>query len=364
MEEIKKKLRNYAFVEGYLRECYLKEGVSQTGKAYISGDVIVSVTRFNAQRVHVFAFATKTDGSKNKAYESLKVLLGDKIVTIASYVKTLPQEGVELDLLDESIWEAAAKVATKVWFSGSLEEYATISVGEDNKEHETSTFSFRAANGAVRRDNDKRPFSPRSNVELDGSILSIRNEVKRGEGEDAEPEETGRIVIDYLYIDYKGVGHKFKLFAGTEPINPANKGSDTFADYVSGHYEVGQTAKFNIAIVNLAEQKTLAPKVVSWGQTSAPTVVTRFVHELRIIGGRSMDGLNEDDDGYIAKEEVTDAATKRRVAAKENWEQSQARKSKSPAPKTEPVKGFGQESATGPQTIGADNFTVPDFTDF
>lgn len=363
MEETKKKLRNYAFVEGYLRECYLKEGVSTSGKAYISGDVVVSITRFNAQRVHVFAFATKTDGSKNKAYESLKALLGDKTVTIASYVKNLPQEGIEMDTLDEHIWEAASKIATKVWFSGSLEEYATISVGEDNKERETSTFSFRAANGAIRRDNDKRAFSPRSNVELDGSILSIRNEVKKGEGEDAEPEETGRLVIDYLYIDYKGIGHKFKLFAGSEPINPANKNSDTFADYISEHYEVGQTAKFNIAIVNLAEQKTVAPKAMSWGQTSAPTVVTRFVHELRIIGGRSMEGIGDDSDEYIAKEEVTDASTKRRVNAKENWEQSQARKNKAPAPKSESFKGFGQESATGPQ-IGADNFTVPDFTDF
>lgn len=364
MEENKKKLRNYAFVEGYLRECYLKEGVSPTGKAYISGDVIVSVTRFNAQRVHVFAFSTKTDGSKNKAYESLKALLGDKVVTIAAYVKNLPQEGIELDLLDENIWEAAAKVATKVWFSGSLEEYATISTGEDGKERETSTFSFRAANGAIRRDNDKRSFSPRSNVELDGSILAIRDEVKKGEGESAEPEETGRLVIDYLYIDYKGIGHKFKLFAGVDRINPVDKNSDTFADYIRDHYEVGQTAKFNIAIVNLAEQKTIAPKETSWGQTSAPTVVTKFIHELRIIGGRSMDGISDDSDGFITKEEVTDASTKRRVNAKENWEQSQSRKNKSSAPKSEPVKGFGQESATGPQTVGTDNFTVPDFADF
>lgn len=352
-ENIKKKSRNYALVEGYLRECYLKEGETN-GKPYISGDVIVSVNRYNAQRVRVWAFATKADGTKNKAYDSLKALLGDKVVTIASYVNSIEKEGVDVEMLDEDIWEAAIKVATKVWFSGSIEEYATISVDDNNKEHETSTFSFRASNGSIRKENEKRPFVPHSKVEVDGSILAIRDEQKRTD--DEELEETGRVIIDYLYIDYKGIGHKFKLYAGTDHIDPKNPKSPTFADYIKDNYEVGQTADFNASIFNLAEQKTLAPKNVGWGQTSSPTVVTKFSHELRLYGARSTKGIDEDGIGYISKSEVTDAMTKRRVNAKENWERSQKRKNSIPAPKQEVVKGFGSSSS--------DNFTVPDFADF
>lgn len=353
-ENTRKKARNYVLVEGYLRECYLKEGESN-GKPYISGDVVVSINRFNAQRVRVWAFATKADGiTKNKAYDSLKSLLGDKIVTIASYVNSIEKDDLDIEMLDEAIWEAATKVATKVWFSGSIEEYATISTDENGKEHETSTFSFRATNGSVRRDNDKRAFVPHSKVEIDGSIVAIRDEQKRGDGDDLE--DTGRVIIDYLYVDYKGIGHKFKLYAGTDHIDPKNSKSPTFAEYVKDNYEVGQTADFNASIYNLAEQKTLAPKNVGWGQTSSPTVVTKFSHELRIYGARSTKGIEEDGIGYISKSEVTDALTKRRVNAKENWERSQKRKNAAPKV-AEPVKGFGVQE-------NADGFTVPDFTDF
>lgn len=362
IKDTKKKLRNYAFVEGYLRENYLKEGKTNTGKDYISGDVIVSVNRYNSQRVHVFAFATKYDGTKNKAYESLKAVLPSaQPQTIASYVNSLPDDGSDLELLDEKVWDAATKVAAKVWFSGSLEEYATISVGDDKKERETSTFSFRASNGGIRRDNDKREFSPRDNVEMDGSILSVKAEQKRGDNDDLV--ETGRMIVDYLYIDYKGIGHKFKLYAGTDKINPKDKNSASFAEFVSDNYEAGQTAKFNIAIVNLAEKKALEPKNVAWGQTSEPTVVTNFVHELRIIGGRTLSGLSDGDDGFIPKDEVTDAGTKRRINAKENWERSQARKNAAPV-KAE-TKGFGISLSADPiDVVAQQNFTVPDFSDF
>lgn len=355
-ETAKKKLRNYALVEGYLRECYLKEGVSN-GKECISGDVVVSINRFNAQRVRVWAFATKNDGTKNKAYESLKSLLDSKVVTIASYVNSLGQEDADIESMDEAIWEGAIKVATKVWFSGSVEEYATISTDDNNKEHETSSFSLRATNGSVRRENDKRPFVPHSKVEIDGSILAIRDEQKNDEN--GEPVETGRVIVDYLYIDYKGIGHKFKLYAGTDHIDPKNPKSATFADYIKDNYEVGQTADFNASVFNLAEKKTLASKNVGWGQSSSPLVVTRFSHELRIYGARSAKGMDDDAPGYITKEQVTDASTKRRINAKENWERSQKRKNAVSAPKhSEPVKGFG--NPTGP----VDDFVVPEFVDF
>ena len=356
-ETTKKKLRNYAFAEGYLRESYLEESTTKQGVACIKGDVVVSINRFNAQRIHVFAMATKFDGSKNKAYESLKSLIGDKIVTIASYINSLPQDGNDLELLDETVWDAATKVATKVWFSGTLEEYATISTDENGKEKETSSFSFRAGNGGIRKDNDKRAFNPRCNVELDGTILAIRDEQKRGE--DDELTETGRLVLDYMWIDYKGTGHKFKLIAPADRISASSNG--TFAEYVRDNYEVGQTALFNVVIVNLVEKKETGGKAVEgWGQVSQPTVITSFVHELRIFGGRSKEGFGEDHEAFVPKDEVTAASAKRRVTAKENYERSQARKAES-SKKPEPQKGFG--GAVFGNSID-DNFSVPGFSDF
>ena len=164
------------------------------------------------------------------------------------------------------------------------------------------------------------------------------------------------MIVDYLYIDYKGIGHKFRLYAGTDAIDPKNPKSPTFADYIKDNYEVGQTADFNASIYNLAEKSVLEPKNVGWGQTSSPTTVTRFSHEMRIYGARSTKGIEEDGAGFISKEEVTDALTKRRINAKENWERSQKRKNSVPAPKAE-VKGFGVSE-------NADGFTVPDFNDF
>lgn len=358
-----KKLTNRAFVEGYLRENYLKEGTNEAGRKYISGDVVVSINRFNSQRVRVYAYATTKEGKESKSYKSLKTLLSDKAVTIASYVANLPQDGIDLETLDENVWDAASKVAAKVWFIGSIEEYATISVDEKGNEKETSSFSFRAISGSIRDEKENKPFAPRDIVELDGAILNIRDEQKRNANDDME--ETGRAIVDYLYIDYKGIGHKFRLYAGSEKINPSDKNSSTFAEYVKDNYEADQTAKFTIAIVNLAEKKVLEPKEASWGVTSEPKVVTNFAHELRIIGGRSMAGLNEGDDGAVTKEEITDASVKRRVAAKENYDRYQAKKKNGTTPKAaQPAKGFGQTAIDQPTSSGPGNFIVPDFNDF
>jgi len=353
-ETTKKKLRNYAFAEGYLREAYLQISTTSKGVPCIKGDVVVSINRFNSQRIHVFAMATKFDGSENKAYKSLAALLDEHVTTIASYIKNLPGDDHNIELLEESVWEAATKVATKVWFSGSIEEYATISEDDNGKEHENSSFSFRAGNGGIRRDNEKRGFNPRCNVELDGSILAIRDEqVRKGE----EVEETGRVIVDYLWIDYKGIGHKFSLIAPADPINAANLKMGTFAEYVKDNYEVGQTAQFNVVLFNLIEKKEEGPKKVEgWGQVSTgPSVTTTFIHELRIFGGRSRTGFDEDSEFYVPRDEVTAASTKRRVAAKENWEKSQARKNEAPKKAEAPSKGF---------VLGASPESAFDFPDF
>jgi hypothetical protein len=254
-----------------------------------------------------------------------------------------------MDSLDQATWEAAARVATKVWLSGSIEEYPTISVDDNGMEKETSSFSFQAQNGSVRKDNDKHMFNPRCNVELDGVVLGIRDEMKRV---DEDTVETGRVIVDYLWVDYKGIGHKFKLIAANDPIVPANPTLGTIADYVKDNYEVGQTAQFNVAIVNLVEKKTLGTKNEGWGQVSQPTVVTNFVHELRIFGGRSRTGFGEDSENYIPKDDVTAALGKRRVVAKENYERAQARKNATAAPKVE-NKGFGASAAEFPDAASA-----------
>lgn len=338
MENTKKKLRNYAFIEGYLRESYLKTDVTKHGVNCIKGEVVVATSRFNSQRVRVFAQETRNDGSENKAYKPLLALLNG--TTIASYVSTLQDAAEDLDSLDQDTWDAATRVATKVWLSGSIEEYATISVDENGKEKETSSFSFQAQNGSIRKENDKHKFVPRCNVELDGVILSIRDEMKRV---DEDMVETGRAIIDYLWTDYKGVGHKFKLIATNDPIIPDKPESTTFADYITDNYEPGQTAWLNVAMVNLVETKVSGSKNEGWGQAQ-PTISTSFVHELRLFGGRSRTGFGEDSENYIPKDEVTAALAKRRVVAKENYERAQARKNAAAAPKTED-KGFGASSA-------------------
>jgi hypothetical protein len=341
MENTKKKLRNYAFIEGYLRESYLETGVTKHGVKCIKGEVVVATNRFNSQRVRVFAQETRSDGSENKNYKPLLALLNG--TTIASYVSTLQNADEDLDSLDQETWDAATSAATKVWLSGSIEEYATISADENGKEKETSSFSFQAQNGSIRKENDKHKFLPRCNVELDGVILNIRDEMKRV---DEDTVETGRVIIDYLWTDYKGIGHKFKLIATDDYIVPDKPESGTFADYIRDNYEVGQTAWFNVAMVNLVETKVTGTKNEGWGQAPQPITSTSFVHELRLFGGRSKTGFGEDSENYIPKDEVTGALAKRRVVAKENYERAQARKNAATAaaPKTED-KGFGASTA-------------------
>lgn len=338
-ETPKKKLRNFAIVEGWLRENYLKAKTTKTGKPYIQGEVVISTSRFNAQRVRVRVFATKGKAGaevENEDYKNLMEFVNGNVSTIASYAETLPEPTHDLDDMDERLWEAATHVASKVWFSGSLEEYVTITE-EGGKTLEKTTFSIEASKGGIRREGGKRPFSPRCAIEMDGSILSMRDEVKKNE--EGEPVESGRVVMDYVYIDYKGVAHKFKLYAGTDPINPTDPKGDTFAEYVKDHYAVGDTAQFNFTIANLMEREEKGGASTGWGKVAAPVVITHFTRELQIYGGRSAQGFSSDYEGYIAKEDITKALAQRQIVGKDNALRAAERKAA--ATKSEVSKGFG-----------------------
>ena len=362
-QEKPKKLRNYAIVEGYLRENNLKYEITKTGKKYITGDVIVSVSQFNAVRVRVRAFETVGQQNEpNEKYKSLSDLLTGNVVSIASYLQTLP-DGTEYDIenLDKTLWEGAAKNATKVWLSGSIEEYLTIVVDDKGNEKETSSFSIVANNGGLKKESAKRPFNPRATVELDGRILNIRDEQKRDETN--ELVETGRKVIDYLYVDYKGVGHKFKLIAPNAFVNPQKKELGTIADFIDGNYEKDQTAKFNLAVNTIVKRKESKGKVSGWGQVSEPVVVTEFVRELIIIGGRTEGGINEDEPDYITNETAVSAQTLRLTQGKDNGQRAAQKRN---APKGAPAKGFGaQTSSPLPAAPVSDPFGGDDgFPDF
>ena len=354
-----KKLRNYAFAEGYLRECSLERGTTKSGTPCLKGEVVIATSRFNSQRIRVFAFRETRDGKVDKKYESLETLLSPNVTSIASYLGTLP-EAPSIDQHDQGSWEAATKVATKVWISGSLEEYLTISTDDSGAERETSSFSFRGTNGGIKKDDAKHPFNPRVTADIDGRIVAIRDEVKRVEGSE-EPQETGRSVIELLFIDYKNVGEKFKIYASDEQISPE---LGSYADYVKDNYEVGQTAKFTVAVVNLVEVRTVEPKQKGWGAASGPITTTRFVHELRLIGGRTAGGISEGEEGYIGNDEAKVALASRSIAGKENGEQRGRKNAAKPASS----KGFGASMDSAPASaddvIGNSNFPSFDTADF
>lgn len=351
-----KKLRNYAFAEGYLRECTLERGTTKSGTPCLKGEVVIATSRFNSQRIRVFAFKENRDGKIDKKYESLETLLSPNVTSIASYLATLT-EAPSIDQLDQGLWEAATKAATKVWTSGSLEEYLTIGLDEHGNEHETSSFSFRGTNGGVKKEDAKRPFNPRVTADLDGRVLGITPEIKRVEGSE-EPQETGRQIIQLLYIDFKGVGHKFKIYASDENITPE---LGTYADYVKDNYEVGQTAKFTVAVMNLVELRTIEPKQKGWGVSGGPITTTRFTHELRLIGGRTATGISEGEPDFVTDDEAKVAMSSRLIAGKENGEQRGRKGGVKPGQ----TKGFGvtSDAPQSPDVIGESNFPSFD-TDF
>jgi len=352
MEEEKstqKKLRNYAIVEGYLRDCNLKNDVTKSGKDCIKGEIVISTSRFESHRIRVFAFKNDKDGKTNSKYASLAELMSPNISSIATYLATLGDDQ-QNDVLDQGTWESAIKVAAKVWISGSIEEYLVISRDEQGKERETTSFSIRGTNGGIKADSVTHPFNPRATADIDGRIISIMPEIKRSK-ESGESEETGRSKIALLYIDWKGVGHQFQIYASDEQIPQMG---ETFSEYVNSNYEQGQTAKFTVSIVNLSETKSVEPKKQGWGATSGPIVKTEFVHELRLIGGRTTAGISEGEPGYITGEEATVALTSRRTAGIENGEKRDSKAAAAPA------KGFGSVGASAPAGFVPDA-SIPSF---
>ena len=349
----KKRLKNYAIVEGVVRENNLKIGVNSKGSRYIGGDIIVSVSRTNAQKVRVYVYEKRYDGSPNPNFGNLLTILPDKVVSIAGYLTSIgADETQSIDNLDQVVWETASKQATKVWLSGSLEEFVSVYVDEHGQERERSSFSISATNGGIKEVRPNRPFSPRVVVDIDGYIMRKFRETKRNE--DGENEETGRLGLDLIYIDYKGVAHKFRLYAPHEEINIKTQGGDSYPFYideiVDDNYDEGQTAKFTVSVLNLVEQKTVMSTSGSgWGTFSEPTIRTTFVHDIIITGGRSTSGIDPDSPDAIAKADVTAALTRRLEVGRENEARYQNKKNAAPAV----APGSGAAWMAEPQADGA-----------
>lgn len=313
----KEKRINSAFVEGWLRESKLRTDLDKNGSPYIGGSVVVAVDRFNSQRVSVYI--PSKSGKRGAEHDNPDYSAALPLLQAATMEDVASNIGVSggLDNYDnpddknqESTWQKIANQASKVWFKGSYEEYYTLSLEDKNHPEEHSSYIFHARRGAI-FNGGKNPFTPRDTLALDGLVQKSMYD-----------EESNRLKLILLWINYKGEAQKFNLVASNRQVSVGT----SIADRVQDSFPTNSTAKFNISIHNVVTH-TVKADDGGWGTQLVPTTTTTFGTELEIIGGRAAKGIMPDESTFaITPDEIKEALLARRKAGVDNEERAKARR--------------------------------------
>lgn len=315
-QNVKKLNNNEAVIMGYLRANHLSAGTDARGNQCVKGSVTICINPYDSWRVRVYIPAVKKNKEANSNYTyAVEHLLPLNTVDMEhKFAETNGGEAADLKNLSSDDWLALAEQCTKVYMKGRIEEdYRVESDPTNPKGKRTSSYyNITASLGFTR---SGKEFKPGVAVDLDGVILAKQ-----------ENEDTQDVTLDYLWVDYHGVGHKFKLIAKNEPVISKKTGKPlgfTFAKFISENYDVNQTASLSCSVKNIKieeKPKDDEENAGGWGETVEDvTTTTRFVNQIFITGGLSSHGIGPDESSQAyTVEEIRKALAARETAGVEN----------------------------------------------
>ena len=194
---------NNVSIVGILNELEVIEGTTSDGRGYIratakiradqeiNGEVIE-----NEIPVKMFSMRNKSDGSPNKVYDR-----------ILGYKETFTSAGAAEDISQASVVSINAKV-------------------EENSYYDTRTKEIRNGyqfSGSF-LNNKRKDEDEGANFEIQGVVGKMKDEYDR------DGNETGRLLISFIVIGYKGKANVIELVA---------EGSKK--EFISSHWEEGDT---------------------------------------------------------------------------------------------------------------------------
>lgn len=308
MAEKKNKQENSVRLVGYLKEDNLEIIKNARGEQAIRGSIVVITDEqgLESHKVQFYVSETKKNGEHSTDFDNLSELLPEKAVSTASYLEDNPGAS----------FEEAANASTKIWINARFEEYA-YRVGERTD----SMITVKGFKAGLKKATDKAPFKPEATFKVDVYIENIIKEV------DEDMNETGRLVIDGIYLDYRGTAVKIPFVAPVE---------DGIASYIGDHYEKGTTVHLDGDLVSLVIRKVDENAETNhFGRGGTVQYKTTFVRERRIHGG-SKTPLTEGEEGAYTKKAIVDGLSAREILMDENGKKRRERGSYAPS-KPSPV---------------------------
>ena len=249
-----KESKNFVEIVGILKELDINEGTSKnSGKNYISATAKVlldqevnGVATECVVPVRFFAMEKKSDGTDNKAYARIQGYR-EQFTSISAAEDASKADRVKI---------SAAKISENPYVSqnGTLvEKNFTINGSFLNKARDTDV------EGAT--------------FELSGVVGKLLPEVG------ADGEETGRLLVDFVVIGYKGIANVIRMVA-----------TDAAKAHIENNWQPGDTVNVN-GIINMYSATRVTYEEQGFGKP-LERKTTEYRQELVIIGG-SQCGLEE-----------------------------------------------------------------------
>lgn len=284
--------KNECYISGIINELDIVEGNTNDGRGYIRGTAKIGVdqeiggkTCENVITVSMFSMRKKQDGSDNSVYDRIKGYR-DAFTSVAVAEDRSQATRVTLN-------GRACNLTENMWYDQRTGQVRTgFQIACNFLEKQRST------------DEEKASF------ELSGVVLGMRPEL------DNEENETGRLIISFGVIGYKGRIDVLELIA-----------NDTAKAHIEANWNKGDTVSV-VGLINVVQ------KDITWTEEQgfgAPIVRhrTESRRELIITGG-SAGGLEEDlsydaddikaslEDRKARMAQVKDKATKSTNTSKNN----------------------------------------------
>lgn len=313
---MKNKVVNLIKVKGYLKENNLEFLTDSKGGKVARGSVTIALNATQAYKVQFYANEFTKGGSASKTYTNLLNFMPGKVMSISQFLKD--NEGANYD--------TAKANATKVWITGSLEEWAT--------KNEAGKVDSRSRFKGIGIGVDTKPtFEPEATFEVDVYIKNIKEETVM---EDDEPVETGRLIIEGITPTYDGACMYLNYV--TDP---------SVTEYIKDHYNQYETATIRGKLVNLMIKEEKETANTGFGMKSiSNSAETKFIDERVILGGDSDSKLCEDDDAVygFSKAEIKECLVKRTEVIENNTKKKKESDAKKAA--AEANKGFTNNNAS------------------
>lgn len=246
-----KQSENEVYISGILNEMEVVEGVTADGREYIRATAKVRADQDIAGTVveseipvRFFSMRKKNDGTNNKIYDSI-LKMRDNFVSVAAAE-------------DET---EASRVTIS---AGRLEE--NVYVGQDGAVHEGFQVTTNFMNKAKASDVEKASYR------VSGVVLNMKPE-------EVNDESTGRLIVTFAIVGYKGKLHKVDMIA-----------TDSAAKFIETNWTIGDTVQVT-GRVNMSHKTIVTKEEQGFGE---PIIRERTIsnRELFITGG-SPSGMEE-----------------------------------------------------------------------